>query len=156
MIRLAVICLPFLAMACASAPEPDAYDFASLPASDRVPSPIPDYRPSEIVTLSGDYDPPVEIVVDRTLRHWRFDRPPGLSDAVLNAALDTYASRSRVEPQHPAWCEFGAFTVRSHEPLELWITCDDRPVFVAYQLGSQTVTDMVIIIGTGRITEVET
>jgi hypothetical protein len=155
MIRLAVICLPLLAMACASAREPEAYDYASLPASEHVPHPQPAYSPSETITLSGDYEPPVEIVVDRNLRYWRFDRPPGLSDAELNAALDVYAQSFRTEPRttephHPNWCEFGAFAVRRHEPLELWITCDNGPTFFAYQPLSRTVTETAIIV-TGSI-----
>jgi hypothetical protein len=101
MIRLAVICLPFLAMACASVPEPVNID--EIPAFESVPAPL-------AAGSCGDR---------RWERHeaWQEGLPNGVTLGAINEAL--YQSEER-----KLGCDEVVFAVRSHSPLEIWVMCE--------------------------------
>lgn len=109
MIRLAVLCLPFLAMACASADEPDS--FSSLPELEQLPS---------------FYGPNCQRGRQYWSDDWQRGLPPDVSRTEIAASVRTQAAPN-------ATCDAQAFAVRRRHPLEYWILCADTVVHMSYR-----------------------
>lgn len=106
--RLALICLPFLAMACASADVPDSN--SSLPELQQMPS---------------FYGPNCQHGRQYWSEDWQRGLPPGVSNEEVAASIRSTASNTQ--------CNVQAFAVRQREPLEYWLLCEYGPMNLRYR-----------------------
>jgi hypothetical protein len=112
MIRLAVIYLPFLAMACASADEP--VGILGLPELHQLPS---------------FYGPNCQRGRQYWSESWQRGLPPSISSDEINAAIQS--------PTTPnAGCNVQAFAIRQYEPPEYWLLCENGVVNLSFRPDS--------------------
>ena len=136
MIRLALICLPFLAMACASAPEREAIDYSEMQALE-APLNWPG-RDNHCGHFQSGYD-----------ESWDSFDAIGLADRFPNwrSGLPLEISEQTFWREFVSGCQAQYFAIRSHDPLEFWLMCDgSTPQISAYRTETDTFTDSRIMI----------
>ncbi|GJL97154.1 MAG: hypothetical protein DHS20C06_09710 [Hyphobacterium sp.] len=134
MIRLTVICLPFLAMACASAPEaPMSTAGLATESLDGQSSVTGESSPSEddrIIVFSGPHltffpeRPPIRGICSELggysqAEFWVDELPIGLTQT---RAVAAFADENGLSYDTP--CTFTAHANRQRNPFEFWLYCE--------------------------------